>query len=134
MRKIALLLIVALVLGVSAAAYAGAVKCTFMQGTDAITHEESGFVVINWITEDKAIGQFQVRGLDPTLDYWAYVRDAGGTPTILGPLKVNKHGSGHLHVVVDPGEPSTPGVEMGITTDGVNAITQILYVDTPALP
>ena len=133
MKKIALLLIVALVLGVSAAAYAGAVKCTFMQGADPITGEESGFVVINWITEDKVIAQFQVRGLDPNEDYWAYVRDDGDT-TILGPLKVNKHGSGHLHMVVDPGEPSTPGVEIGITTDGVGAITQILYADTPALP
>jgi len=133
MRKIALLLIVALVLGVSAAAYAGVVKCTFIQGTDAITHEESGFVVINWITEDKVIGQFQVRGLDPDQDYWAYVKDPGGT-TILGPLKVNKHGSGHLHVVTESGEPSTPGVEIGITTDGDDASTQILYVDTPALP
>jgi len=133
MKKIALLLIVALVLGVSAAAYAGAIKCTFIQGADAITGEESGFVVINWITDDKVIAQFQVRGLDPDENYWAYVKDDGDI-TILGPLKVNKHGSGHLHMAVDPGESSTPGVEIGITTDNVNASKQILYADTPALP
>ena len=132
MKKIAVLLAIALVLGVSLAAYAGATKYVLDQGT-AADGTESGFVVVNFPKEGKAIGQFQVRGLDPNEDYWAYVRDDGDI-TILGLLKVNKHGSGHLHVVADPGEPSTPGVEIGITTDGVDASTQILYVNTPALP
>ena len=112
MKKIAVLLTIALVLGVSLAAYAGATKYTLTQGS-AASGTESGFVVVNFPKEGKAIAQFQVRGLAPG-DYWAYYLDPSNPPSeIIGMVKVNKSGSGHLHVMTDEAEP-IPGFWLGI--------------------
>jgi len=112
MKKVALLLVVVLVLGISVMAYAGATKYTLTLG-DAADGTESGFVVVNFPKEGKAIGQFQVRGLDPDKDYWAYYKEPSKPSEVIGMVKVNQSGSGHLHVMTDEAEP-IPGFWLGI--------------------
>ena len=107
MKKIALLLVVALVLGVSAVAHAGITRCIFDLGPKA-TGEESGFFFFNWVNDGMALGEFQVRGLEPGR-YWAYVEDIRGQTMIFGELKMNEHGSGYLHLLAYDPEPNTEG-------------------------
>lgn len=133
MKKIALLLIVALVLGISVMAYAGSTKYILEQGL-AASGSESGFVIVHWVKEGKAIGQFQVRGLTPG-DYWAYVEDPPDLPMVLEKLKVNQKGSGHLHVMGDDAEPSD-GFWLGIadTDTGITSGNVVLVIWVPQLP
>ncbi|GAG30557.1 unnamed protein product [marine sediment metagenome] len=114
MKKVALLLVVALVLGVSAAAHAGTTtRYIFDRGPQATTDgEESGFVILKWVNDGKGLVEFQVRGLDPG-QYWAYVQNVDGT-WIFGELKMNKNGSGHLLFVNDEPDPNPPEFTIGI--------------------
>jgi len=127
MKKIALLLVITLVLGLSVVAHAGATKYTLTQGFSA-DGTESGFVVVNFPKEGKAIGQFQVRGLDPNKDYWAYYYDPAQSPEVIGMVKVNKRGSGHLHVATDEAV-EIPGFWLGIadTDTGITSADVVLY-------
>jgi len=134
MKKTAVLLAIALVLGFSLAAYAGATKYPLTQG-DAANGTESGFVVVNFPKEGKAIGQFQVRGLAPG-DYYAYYKEKGKASVVIGKIKVNQSGSGHFHAMTDEMErPSEGWVWLGIanrespppTSDEVILYTKVFW-------
>ena len=133
MKKIASLLVVVLVLGVSAAAHAGSIKYIFDQG-DKATGEESGFVIFNWVNDDKGLVEFQVRGLDPRGQYVWYVQNVHGI-WIFGELKMNQNGSGHLHYVNDDPDPNTEGFWIGIVNpDIVSKADAVLLTWVPPLP
>lgn len=107
MKKIAILLTIALVLGISLAAYAGATRYVFDHFYTTITGNESGFAVVNNQTNGpnpKTIIEIQVRGMDPSTPYWGYYHlgGVGDTWISLGELKINKSGSGHVHAKVTP--------------------------------
>lgn len=127
MKKIALLLVVALVLGVSAVAHAGITKYIFDEEAPQETGEESGFFILNWVNDGKGIIQFQVRGLEPGR-YWAYAEDINHGTMIFGELKMNKHGSGYLHYVRYDPQPNDEGVWIGIanTDIGVSNANAVL--------
>jgi len=129
MRKIALLLIVALVLGISVMAYAGPTKytLTLTQGDGAVG-TESGVVILNFPKlpgpdmDDFGIiiGRFQVRGLNPNLDYWVYSQENLGEEFELkGKVKVNKRGFGHFVAMTNEAwqDPAEDSFYLGIVND-----------------
>lgn len=105
MKKRAMLIAVALVVGIALAAYAGATKYALDTGPAGTT--ESGWVIVN-NNPQKTIVNFQVDGLPVAAgqQYWAYYLDPPNLVQILGELKVNKKGSGHLNAHVAGGIPS----------------------------
>lgn len=111
MKKIAVFLAVALVLGISLATYAGAPKFTLLNGPCVrATGEESGFAIVNDANGQKTVIQIQVRNMSPGT-YYVYF-GTGGVYDTLGQLKLNKLGSGHFHTSVSPVLPrSTNGTK-----------------------
>ncbi|TET74528.1 MAG: hypothetical protein E3J56_02275 [Candidatus Aminicenantes bacterium] len=103
MKKTAILLAIVMVLGISLVAYAGATKYTLPAGSAATT-TESGWVIVN-TNPQMTILNFQVDGLPvgSGQQYWAYYKYPGVAPVVLGELKVNKKGSGHLNAHVPGG-------------------------------
>lgn len=110
MKKMAIPLVIALVMGVSLAAYAGATKSVLdpSHAEDGTT----GFVVINDADVQKTIFQFQIRGGGPGKSYWGYYWKDDSYSS-LGKFKMNKSGSGHLHSYVKP--PLTPPYYVGVS-------------------
>lgn len=115
MKKIAILVAIALALGILLTAYANPVKFELERGTPPpglnspeINGNETGFVIINHTDEGTTVLQFQLRGLTPDFDYYVYYAmwDAHNnliTPSpypTFGPMKVNKFGFGHFHMEI----------------------------------
>lgn len=125
MKKTTMLLAIALVVGISLVAYAGATKFTLTQGK-AATDTESGFAIVNDDTdEEQTIIQFQVRGMAPGT-YWAYYKYPSKFPVVLGQLKVNKRGHGHYHANV-PILSRWYWLGVSNTPTGITQYTAILY-------
>jgi len=102
MKKLIILLVI--ILGISLVAYAGATKYTLNQ-CDQATGTESGWVIVN-TNPQMTVLEFQVDGLPVGSgeQYWAYYLPVGAPPVvILGEIKVNKFGSGHLNARVPGG-------------------------------
>lgn len=99
MKKTAILLTIALVVGISLAAYAAATQYTLsLGGAKSTPPTESGFAIVN-DNPQKTVIQIQVRGL-PSGNYYAFykkIENGSHNYYPLGQLKVNKIGSGHLH-------------------------------------
>ncbi len=133
MKKIASLLVVVLVLGVSAAAHAANTKIIFDQGPEA-TEEASGFVMFNWVNDGKVVIVFQVRGLDPSGQYVVYVENEIDI-YIFGELKMNKNGSGHLYLLRDPDpDPLKSWIGIANTDIGVGNTYAVLLTLAPPHP
>lgn len=106
MKKTGILLALLLVVGIVVVAYAGAINIPLVldkknSGGDEENPAASGFVIVNQ-NPRKTIVEFQVRGLTPDEDYWAYYyseTDPGWYE--IGELKMNKFGSGHVHKNMD---------------------------------
>jgi len=128
MKKIAVLLAIALVLGVSLAAYAGAKK--YVLEPTLAAPGASGFVIIHYVKEEKTIGQIQVRGLVPGM-YEVMVGSGPPGDPLLGTIEVKKNGSGHLHVVRDDAEPTTDPFTINIVDGSSNVV---LFASIPSFP
>jgi hypothetical protein len=103
MKKL-LILSILLILGISLVAYAGATKYELIPYKTA-GDNTSGWVIVN-TNPQKMILEFQVDGLpvDNNQEYWAYYYNYDTKELeVLGQLKVNKFGSGHLNAHVSEG-------------------------------
>ena len=79
MKRVAILVAIALVLGIFLAANANPVKFELEQGIPPpglnslnINGNETGFVIINHTDEGTTVLEFQLRGLTPDFDYYVY--------------------------------------------------------------
>ena len=127
MKKLIVILVI--ILGISLIAYAGVTKIDLAQWRAAV-EDESGWVIVN-INPQKIILEFQVDGL-PVGEYWAYYWDFNSDPVVLGQLKVNKFGSGHLNAHVSEG--ISESFQVGIADDISVVIGNdqvVLYVNLP---
>ena len=106
MKKVALLLVIALVLGLSAMTYpAKPTEHNLIQGPAGLGTDAEGSVFVSFPKLSGpelddfgiVIGRLQAHGLDPDLDYWVYSQDEPGDEFVIhGKVKVNKNGLGHV--------------------------------------
>ena len=131
MKKIIILSMI-LILGISLVAYAGATKYELMPHVAAVA-DESGWVIVN-TNPQKMILNFQVDGLpvDDNQEYWAfYYNYDTKVLEVLGQLKVNKFGSGHLNAHVSEGISENFQVGVANCETGIGNSDVVLYVIVP---
>ena len=135
MKKLIILLII--ILGISLVAYAGANKYELGQHTPAFG-TETGWVIVNTNSQMMVL-EFQVDGLplDVNQQYWAfYYNYDTSSLEVLGQLKVNKFGSGHLNAHVSEGISEHFQVGVAVTADPIadpinNGNVVLYYVVVP---
>ena len=134
--KTSILLAIALILGISLVAYAGAIKVSLSRDTaNAGALEDPaarGFVIVNQ-NKQGAIAQFQVRGLTQGKQYWGYCYDVTATSFIdIGEFTMNKSGSGHLHAANGPVPAGDYWFGVSdVDPDGMSAANQVLRMASP---
>jgi len=156
MKKIAILLVVALALGLSAITYAAQpTKYNLIQGPAGLGTDAEGSVFVSFPKLSGpelddfgiVIGRLQAHGLDPDLDYWVYSQDEPDDEFMIhGKVKVTKKGFGHLTVTgnqawQEPGPPPDPSFELGIVDTNVNPndtnvvlYAEVFWPPNPNLP
>ena len=136
MKKTTILLTLVLVVGIALAAWAGATKIDLYLDTQQLAGQAeapgaSGFVIVNE-NPRKTVIQFQVRGLTAGERYWAYYFAVPGGPhKVLGELKMNNFGSGHLHVNFPGTIASTYWLGVCDTDENPVAANQVLRMSAP---
>lgn len=124
MKKVAILLAMAVVLMSSLAVYAGATKYDLVQGVGAVGEhaDASGFAIVNETPKGDVttVVQIQVRNAAPNFTYW--VRSNGEDR---GSFTTNKKGNGHFHLNLAATDLEL-GVELTVRS-GPNKGAKVLY-------
>ncbi len=133
MKKTSILLVIALILGISLVAYAaGAEKVDFFRTPACLTVDDGchadahGWVIINQTPTGatEVVIEIQIRDAAPN---WTYAVYSGGN--LLGTFTTNKKGYGHFHYNLSP-EESLLGAYINIWNK-VQPATRLLRAEIP---